>query len=80
VWYLACLVFTARIIGRAPDRAEAALSVYGDAPGFDQLDDFVAIRGLQVLGWSLLVSAREVQPRLTTVKRLRLLRAHRRPD
>lgn len=76
VWDLACLVSTARITGRTPDRAEATLAAYGSAPGLDRLDDFVAVRGLQVLAWSLLRSGHEPQPRPTTRRRLEWLRTH----
>lgn len=75
IWDLASMVSTARITGRDPQRAEATLRAYGDAPGLEQLDAFIAIRGLYVLAWSLLGSAKEGQMRITTQARLRWLRS-----
>jgi hypothetical protein len=74
IWDLASLVSTSRITGRRRARAEATLRAYGDAPGLEQLDQFVAARGLQVLAWSLLASAREQRLRASTAARLSWLR------
>lgn len=74
VWDLASVVSTARITRRTPARAEAMLQAYGDAPGLDRLDQFVAARGVQVLAWSLLGSAQEGQVRASTAARLNWLR------
>jgi len=76
VWDLASLVSTARITGRTPARAEAMLQAYGNAPGLDQLDHFVAVRGIQVLAWSLLGSAHDGQLHPSTITRLRWVREH----
>ncbi len=50
---------------------------WGDAPGVDRINEFVAIRGLQVLAWSLLASVREgTHLRASTARRLEWLRSH----
>lgn len=76
IWDLAAVVSTARITGARAERAEATLRAYGDAPGIDRLDDFVALRGLQVLAWSLLASTTEGQIRTSTATRLRWFRTY----
>jgi hypothetical protein len=75
IWDLASLVSTARITGVRAERAEATLGAYGDAPGLEQLDAFVALRGLQVLAWSLLMSTTRGHLRASTETRLSWLRA-----
>ncbi|MGH2863297.1 MAG: phosphotransferase [Solirubrobacteraceae bacterium] len=76
IWDLAALVSTARITGTRAQRAEATLVAYGDDPGLDYLDAFVALRGLQVLAWSLLVSTTERKMRSSTETRLRWFREY----
>lgn len=76
IWDLAALVSTARITGARAERAEATLRAYGQTPGLDSLDAFVALRGLQVAAWSLLASATARQMRSSTETRLSWLRTY----
>jgi hypothetical protein len=80
IWDLASLISSARIIGREPERADATLLAYGDAPGLQHIDAFVAIRGLHVLAWSLLASQEEGHLRPTTEARLHWLRTYPWPE